>query len=85
MKIPYDKNIERYISNALLPAENLSVIVEDDNKNEAIIFANDDNYSLAIGKKGINIKLAARLTKFRLDIKTQKEAEEMGINFKNEE
>ncbi len=82
--IPYDKNIERYIANALLPAENLSVIVEDDNKNEAIVFANDDNYSLAIGKKGINIKLAARLTRFRLDIKTQKEASEMGINFKNE-
>ena len=82
--IPYDKNIERYIANALLPAENLSVIVEDDNKNEALIFANDDNYSLAIGKKGINIKLAARLTRFRLDIKTQKEASKMGINFKNE-
>ncbi len=41
-------------------------------KNEAIVVADRDNFSLAIGKKGINAKLASRLTKYQLDIKSHK-------------
>ena len=51
----------------------------DPKKNEALVFAKDDNFSLAIGKKGINAKLASRLTKYKLDIKRAEEARELGL------
>ena len=40
----------------------------------------NDNLSLAIGKRGQNVRLAARLTHYKLDVKTLDEASEMGIN-----
>ena len=39
-------------------------------KKEALVIADDENLSLAIGKKGINIKLASRLTKYTINVKT---------------
>ena len=77
--IKYDKTPEVFIENALSPAKNLTVIVTDPKKNEAIVVADKDNFSLAIGKRGINAKLASRLTKYKLDIKTVEEAKEIGI------
>jgi len=77
--IKYDKTPEVFIENALSPAKNLTVIVTDPKKNEAIVVADKDNFSLAIGKRGINAKLASRLTKYKLDIKTIEEAKEIGI------
>ena len=57
------------------------VILDEDglpqvNEKEALAIAEGDNLSLAIGKKGQNIKLAARLTHYRIDVKTRKQAEE---------
>ena len=49
-------------------------------KNEALVVTDNDNLSLAIGKKGSNIKLAARLTHYKIDVKTYDQAKEMGIN-----
>jgi len=46
-----------------------------------MVVVDQDNLSLAIGKKGINVKLAARLTHFRIDVKTAEQASEEGINF----
>ena len=77
--IKYDQDPKIFIENALSPAKNLTVLVTDPKKNEAIVFADKENFSLAIGKKGINAKLASRLTKFKLDIKTEEEAKEFGI------
>jgi len=77
--IRYDKDPKIFIENALSPAKNLTVIITDSKKNEAIVVADKDNFSLAIGKKGINAKLASRLTKYKLDIKTVEEAREIGI------
>ena len=77
--IKYDKDPKIFIENALAPAKNLTVIVTDPKKNEAIVVADKDNFSLAIGKKGINAKLASRLTKYKLDIKSVEEAKEIGI------
>ena len=45
-------------------------------KKEALAIVNDENLSLAIGKKGINIKLASRLTKYHIEIKTQEQIQE---------
>ncbi len=77
--IKYDKDPKVFIENALSPAKNLTVLITDPKKNEAIVVADKDNFSLAIGKKGINAKLASRLTKYRLDIKDEEAAKELGI------
>lgn len=78
--VQYDKDISKFIQNALSPAKNVHVFITDENKKEAIVIVDDENLSLAIGKKGLNIRLAARLTHYKLDVKTLAEAREMGIN-----
>ena len=82
--VKYDKTIETFIENALSPAKNLKVIIMDPKKQEALVVAEDDNFSLAIGKKGQNARLASRLTHYKIDIKNNEQASEMGINFRNE-
>ena len=68
--IAYSLDPEEFIANALSPAKNLNVSITDEKKKEALVIADDENLSLAIGKKGINIKLASRLTKYTINIKT---------------
>lgn len=79
--IAYDKDPMKFIENALSPAKNLHVLVTDEKKKEAIVVVDDDNLSLAIGKKGVNVKLASRVTHYKIDVKTNEQAKEMGINF----
>ncbi|NLA33574.1 MAG: transcription termination/antitermination protein NusA [Tenericutes bacterium] len=80
--IKYDKDPEIFIENALNPAKNLKVLILDPKKQEALVIADQENFSLAIGKRGQNVLLASRLTHYRIDIKTTEEAKAMGINFK---
>ncbi len=68
--ISYSADPEEFIANALSPAKNLNVSVTDEKKREALVIADDENLSLAIGKKGMNIKLASRLTRYTINIKT---------------
>lgn len=82
--VKYDKEPEVFIANALSPAKNLHVIVTDEKKGEAMVIADSDNFSLAIGKKGQNARLASRLTHYRIDIKSEEEAAKNGIVFKAE-
>ncbi len=77
--VKYDKDPKIFIENALQPAHDLTVLITDPKKNEAIVVASRDNFSLAIGKKGINAKLASRLTKYKLDIKNEEDAKALGI------
>ena len=77
--VKYDKNPKVFIENAMAPAKNITVLITDPKKNEAMVFADKENFSLAIGKKGINAKLASRLTKYKLDIKNEEEASKLGI------
>ena len=79
--VKYDKEPEIFIANALSPAKNLHVIITDPKKQECIVVADSDNFSLAIGKKGQNAKLASRLTHYKIDIKNTEQAREIGINF----
>ncbi len=81
--VRYDKTPENFIANALAPAKNLHVIITDPKKQECIVVADDDNFSLAIGKKGQNAKLASKLTKYKIDVKNYEQAREMGINFRD--
>ena len=81
--IKYDPDPAVFIENALSPAKDLTVAITDPKKLEAMVIADGDNFSLAIGKKGQNARLATRLTKFKkIDIKTTEQAREAGINFR---
>ena len=79
--IPYEKDAAKFIENALSPAKNLHVILNGPKDDSALVVVDNDNLSLAIGKKGLNVKLASRLTHYKLDVKTTEQARELGINF----
>ena len=81
--VRYDKDPAIFIENALSPAKNLTVAITDPKKQECIVVADDENFSLAIGKKGQNAKLASKLTHYKIDIKNYQQSSEMGINFKD--
>ena len=77
--IRYDEDEAVFIANALSPAKDVIVNILDNTKNrEALAIVNDENLSLAIGKKGINIKLASKLTKFRINVKTLEQVTKEG-------
>ena len=78
--VRYETDSSRFIENALSPARNLHVFVTDEKKKEALVVVDNDNLSLAIGKKGMNVKLAARLTHFKIDVETIEQAKEKGIS-----
>ncbi len=65
----YDRNPVQFIKNALSPAKDIEVFIKDYKKKEAIAIASSDNLSLAIGKKGQNVKLASRLTHYKIEVK----------------
>ena len=78
--VKYEADEARFIESALSPAQNLHVFVTDEKKKEALVVVDNDNLSLAIGKKGMNVKLAARLTHFKIDVETIEQAREKGIS-----
>ncbi len=67
--IKYDKDPKIFIQNALSPAKDIQVFITNPKKKEAVAIVNKDNLSLAIGKKGQNVKLASRLTHYKIDVK----------------
>jgi transcription termination/antitermination protein NusA len=75
--VEYSEDPETYIKNALSPAKVSRIILNQDEKQMTIIVA-EDQMSLAIGKKGQNVRLAAKLVKWKVDIKGAAEALEMG-------
>jgi N utilization substance protein A len=70
--IPFNDEPARFVAKALSPARVREVLVDDDNK-QATVVVPDDQLSLAIGKEGQNARLAARLTGWRVDIKSESE------------
>ena len=78
--ILYSDDAAEYIKNALSPAKNAIVNILDPMKKEALAIVDDDNLSLAIGKKGINIKLASKLTKYKIEVKTLNQVNAEGNN-----
>lgn len=69
------------IAEALTPARVVSVMLNEEEK-KALVIANDDQFSLAIGKNGQNVKLAAYATGWKIDIKKLSDAYTEGIDFK---
>lgn len=76
--INYDENPAYLIENALSPAKVIAVIADQDN-NEAMVIVPDNQLSLAIGKEGQNARLSAKLTGYKIDIKSESQAQEQGI------
>jgi N utilization substance protein A len=70
--IPYNEEPARFVAKALSPARVREVLVDDDTK-EATVIVPDDQLSLAIGREGQNARLAAKLTGWKVDIKSQTE------------
>ncbi len=73
--IPYNEEPARFVAKALSPARVREVLVDDDTK-EATVIVPDDQLSLAIGREGQNARLAAKLTGWKVDIKSQTEFSE---------
>src|ERR671937_841741 len=84
--IPYNDEPARFVAKALSPARVREVLVDDENK-QATGVVPDDQLSLAIGREGQNARLAARLTGWRVDIRSETEfaEEEEDIEYEGEE
>jgi len=69
--IEWNENTEKYIANALSPAKIINVKIDEKERN-ALVLVPEDQISLAIGQKGQNVRLAAKLTGWKIDIKSEK-------------
>lgn len=76
--INWDENEACLIENALSPAKVISVLADPDDKT-ALVIVPDYQLSLAIGKEGQNARLAAHLTQYKIDIKSETQAKEEGL------
>ena len=82
--VPFDEDTARFVCNALAPAEVSRVLVDEANHGMEIIVP-DDQLSLAIGRRGQNVRLAARLTGWDIDILTPEEFAKGKVTAKKEE
>src|SRR3954468_10219687 len=84
--IPYNEEPARFVAKALSPARVREVLVDDTGK-QATVIVPDDQLSLAIGREGQNARLAARLTGWRIDIRSETEfaQEEADSGYEDEE
>jgi len=76
----YDPNPVEFIKNALSPAEVEKVLITDEEKKQALAIVNESQFSLAIGKSGMNVRLANRLCDWSIDVKTEEQAAEMDLS-----
>jgi len=82
--IEWDEDPAVFISAALLPAQVMAVDIKEEEKFAQVIVP-DDQLSLAIGKSGQNARLAAKLTNWKIDIKSESQFREIIANMQNEE
>ena len=77
--VRYSEDPVEYIVNALSPARIVSVdiLADEEDRKEAFVIVPDDQLSLAIGREGQNVRLAHRLTNWKIDIKSESQAREM--------
>ncbi|GMO37318.1 MAG: transcription termination factor NusA [Termitinemataceae bacterium] len=76
----YDPNPQSFIKNALSPAEVREVVILDEAKHQALAIVNDSQLSLAIGKQGLNVRLANRLCDWNIDVKTEAQFNELDLH-----
>ena len=80
--ITYKENIALYIMESLKPATVVGIKVDEEAKS-ALVVVKDDSLSLAIGRKGVNARLAVKLTGYHIDIKIESEALEEGLEYQS--
>ncbi len=78
--IAYSENTGLYIMEALKPAHAVGIILNEEEK-KATVIVKDDSLSLAIGRRGVNVRLAVKLTGYNLDVKTETQASEEGLEY----
>lgn len=66
--VPFDEDIAKYIANALSPAKNILSVQINETERRALVKVPEDQLSLAIGRSGQNVRLAAKLTDWNIDI-----------------
>jgi len=81
--VEYSDQTEKYVANALSPAKVIEVQVLP--KNTALVVVPGDQLSLAIGREGQNVRLAAKLTGWKIDVKSPEQLEEQGIEARPED
>ncbi len=74
--IPWIQDQAKYVCNALAPAKISRVYIDEENRHMEVVVA-DDQLSLAIGKKGQNVRLASKLTGWKIDIKSESKMEKL--------
>jgi N utilization substance protein A len=79
--VPYDDDPARFVCNAIAPAEVSRVIIDAENHRMELIVP-DDKLSLAIGKKGQNVRLASQLTGWKIDIHSESKIRELEAHAK---
>jgi N utilization substance protein A len=80
--LKYDPDPRTFIRNALLPAEVEQVVVLDEAKKSALAVVQENNFSLAIGKQGLNVRLANRLVDWNIDVRRRSSSLEMDLSAK---
>jgi N utilization substance protein A len=82
--VRYDEDITKFIANALNPAKALQVTITDLEQRRVEVIVDDEQLSIAIGKRGQNVRLAAKLTGWNIDVRSnadkQQELESSPIN-----
>jgi transcription termination/antitermination protein NusA len=77
--LKYDEDPRVFIKNALSPAEVNDVVIVDEAKRTALAVVSEPQFSLAIGKQGLNVRLANRLVDWSIDVKTDEQFAEMDL------
>ncbi len=77
--LKFDTNVPEFIRNALSPAEVSQVVILDEAKKQALAIVPESQLSLAIGKQGLNVRLANRLADWNIDVKTEVQFAEMDV------
>jgi N utilization substance protein A len=84
--IPWSQDSAKYVCNALAPAKISKVLIDEENRHMEVVVA-DDQLSLAIGKRGQNVRLGSKLTGWKIDIKSESKMEKISAeileSFKN--
>lgn len=77
--IEYTENIKEYIARALSPAEIDDIVIVDEEKKSAVAIVSPTQLSLAVGKQGMNVRLANRLVDWNILVKTEEDFKQMDI------
>lgn len=77
--LKYDPNPAAFIANALSPAQVRQVVITDEHKRTALALVDENQLSLAIGKQGLNVRLANKLADWLIDVKTMEQFGDMDI------